>query len=86
MISVNKHGAVTVESADKTIRFVFGLYVTSITICNFWLHFGRDDVWKEDWDEMFFLHVSYNKNDIISIYSYSFKTFYLRLFGKKTCN
>lgn len=86
MININEHGGVTIESADKTIRFVFGLYVTSITIGNFWLHFGRDDVYKDDWDEMFFFDLHRNKKEIVTIYAYLPTRFYLRLFGKDICN
>lgn len=86
MINVNEHGAVTIESADKTICFVFGLYVTSIMINNFWIHFGRDDVYDEDSDEMFFFHINYNEKEIVTINSYLPTSFRIRLFGKEICN
>lgn len=55
---VNEHGALSISSADETIQFIFGLYATSITINNFWFFIGRDCVWKDDWGEMFFLHLN----------------------------
>jgi hypothetical protein len=82
MFKINEHGCVTFQSADETIRGVFGIYVTSITIGDFWIHFGRDDVYKEDWDEMFFFHLHHNDKEIVTIYSYLPTSCHLRLFGK----
>lgn len=86
MIKINEHGIISFKSADETMYGVFGHYVTSITIGNFWLHFGRDDVYKDDSDEMFFFHLNHNEKEIVTIYSYLPTSFHLSLFGKEIWN
>ena len=82
-LTVNKHGVLRFESADKTISAVFSLYVTSITIGNFWFHIGRDDVYDEDSDEMFFLHLNYKQKELATIYAYLPTSLYVRVLGRK---
>lgn len=86
MIKVNEHGCLTLESADKTIKLGFYLYVTSITIGDFWIHFGRDCVWKDDWDEMFFFYLQYRGKEVVKIYAYLPEAINVSILEKNLCN
>jgi hypothetical protein len=86
MIEVNEHGCLHIKFG--CLNYVGGIYTTSITFGNFWLTIGRDDVWSDEFDEMFELVITYKNREIVTMYSYEpiFVNFHLRLFGKIICN
>jgi hypothetical protein len=86
MINVNEYGGVTIESADKSMRFIVGLYCTWITIGKLWFFIGRDDVYKDDWDEMFFFHLHYKGKELVKIYAYLPRVIHVSILERNLCN